>query len=221
LFIDNDLGVLNLYNMLDPKQDLARWLFTVATSQMKLNVAVPQHSIKLGTVDVKQFVNELSDSWKQTPAQILAQRERLCISLIDSAQPWVTPSNSQQVTYTEEYDKHPKLVKYLHDFCRENDSILQRAMVVKLEPGKKIHLHFDIGTYFFIRDRYHIVLKSKGSTMEVLNQKHTFHEGEVWWFNNKVHHRAYNDTDEDRIHVIFDALPMKNLGLRDYFADMM
>ncbi len=89
-------------------------------------------------------------------------------------------------------------------------------MIVSLPPGKQIYLHFDIGTYFFIRDRYHLVLQSQGSTMEVLGEQTTFREGELWWFSNKVHHRAMNNTDDFRIHVIFDALPKKNFGLRDY-----
>ncbi len=31
--------------------------------------------------------------------------------------------------------------------------------------------------------------------------------GELWWFDNKQMHEARNDSDEDRIHFIFDLLP--------------
>ena len=32
-------------------------------------------------------------------------------------------------------------------------------------------------------------------------------EGELWWFDNDQMHEAFNDGDEDRIHIIFDLLP--------------
>jgi aspartyl/asparaginyl beta-hydroxylase (cupin superfamily) len=33
------------------------------------------------------------------------------------------------------------------------------------------------------------------------------HEGELWWFDNKEEHEARNDSDHDRIHLIFDLEP--------------
>jgi hypothetical protein len=30
--------------------------------------------------------------------------------------------------------------------------------------------------------------------------------GECWWFDNKVPHEAYNESDDWRIHLIFDVL---------------
>ena len=33
-----------------------------------------------------------------------------------------------------------------------------------------------------------------------------FHDGELWWFNNKAVHDAFNPSDHGRIHVIFDVL---------------
>ena len=32
-------------------------------------------------------------------------------------------------------------------------------------------------------------------------------EGELWWFDNDRMHEAFNDGDQDRIHMIFDLLP--------------
>ncbi|MEL6920992.1 MAG: aspartyl/asparaginyl beta-hydroxylase domain-containing protein [Pseudomonadota bacterium] len=31
--------------------------------------------------------------------------------------------------------------------------------------------------------------------------------GELWWFDNKAEHEAMNDSETDRIHLIFDLLP--------------
>jgi aspartyl/asparaginyl beta-hydroxylase (cupin superfamily) len=35
----------------------------------------------------------------------------------------------------------------------------------------------------------------------------TWNVGELWWFNNKLLHEAYNPGDTWRVHVIFDILP--------------
>ncbi len=32
-------------------------------------------------------------------------------------------------------------------------------------------------------------------------------EGELWWFDNKQYHESYNESDDWRIHYIFDLLP--------------
>ena len=34
-------------------------------------------------------------------------------------------------------------------------------------------------------------------------------EGELWWFDNKAVHDAFNPSAEGRIHVIFDVLPAR------------
>jgi len=37
-------------------------------------------------------------------------------------------------------------------------------------------------------------------------------EGDVWWFDNRVPHEAFNDSDEERIHVILDVLSLQSMG---------
>ena len=59
-----------------------------------------------------------------------------------------------------------------------------------------------------MRDRYHLVLRStKGSWLKAGDEEIRMQEGELWRFDNKQVHEAYNDGDEDRIHMIFDLLP--------------
>jgi hypothetical protein len=36
--------------------------------------------------------------------------------------------------------------------------------------------------------------------------------GELWWFNNNMQHEAFNESDDSRIHVIFDVLPRHLIG---------
>ena len=55
-------------------------------------------------------------------------------------------------------------------------------------------------------------------------QKQIYREGDVWWFNNRVPHETFNDSDEERAHLIFDILPnnyllrIKNLALWFYWG---
>lgn len=69
-------------------------------------------------------------------------------------------------------------------------------------------VHVDIGSYYFIRNRFHLVLRSpSGSVLRAGDEQVRMSEGELWWFNNKQHHSAFNESDEWRIHYIFDLLP--------------
>ena len=36
--------------------------------------------------------------------------------------------------------------------------------------------------------------------------------GELWWFDPTVTHEAFNDSDEERIHIIVDILSMHSIG---------
>lgn len=85
---------------------------------------------------------------------------------------------------------------------------LGRATLVALQPGCKVFPHIDIGEYYRIRDRFHLVLKSpEGSPLSTDDETVVMQEGELWVFNNKARHWAENQSDEERIHLIFDVLP--------------
>jgi len=52
----------------------------------------------------------------------------------------------------------------------------------------------------------HLVLKSTaGSWLRAGDEEVTMREGELWWFDNKAVHEAWNKGG-DRIHLIFDVL---------------
>ncbi|WP_017314351.1 aspartyl/asparaginyl beta-hydroxylase domain-containing protein [Mastigocladopsis repens] len=68
--------------------------------------------------------------------------------------------------------------------------------------------YIDNGEYYKLRDRYHLVLQSQsGSWMKCGNKETLMHEGELWWFDNKQPHEAFNPSEEWRTHIIFDVLP--------------
>ncbi|MEK7891152.1 aspartyl/asparaginyl beta-hydroxylase domain-containing protein [Burkholderia contaminans] len=86
-------------------------------------------------------------------------------------------------------------------------SPLSRATIVRLKPRSEVGVHIDIGSYYVIRNRFHLVLRSpSGSVLRAGDEQVRMSEGELWWFDNKQHHSAFNESDEWRIHYIFDVL---------------
>lgn len=83
---------------------------------------------------------------------------------------------------------------------------LGRVLIVKLKPGGVIDPHEDTGRYAKAYSRFHLVLTSApGNTFTCDNQTVHMQPGELWWFNHRGEHSVRNDSDTDRIHLIFDA----------------
>ncbi len=116
--------------------------------------------------------------------------------------------HTQLVSPGNDIHHFPLTLAFLKQFAKRKRGILSRAILVKLLPRKKVLAHYDHGEYYAIRDRYHIVLSSKGSEMLTGGVTSTFVTGDLFYFNNHLTHEAYNNSDEDRIHIIFDVLPI-------------
>jgi len=79
------------------------------------------------------------------------------------------------------------------------------VLLAKLKPHGQVYPHTDGGDYYRLRDRYHLVLSStQGSPMACGDEEVTMREGDVWWFDNKLTHSAFNTSGQDRVHLIFD-----------------
>ena len=88
-----------------------------------------------------------------------------------------------------------------------------RAALVLLRPHGRVYPHIDRGIYYQLRDRYHLVLRSAaGSRLRAESDEVRMREGELWWFDNRVPHEAFNDADTDRIHLIIDVLSPRSIG---------
>ena len=106
--------------------------------------------------------------------------------------------------YTTISKHFPAVITFLETFAAEVSAELGRAKIVSLPAGARVYPHVDRGEYYRLRDRYHLVLLSHGSWMRAGDEEVVLHERELWWFDNKADHEARNDTDADRIHLIFD-----------------
>ncbi len=98
------------------------------------------------------------------------------------------------------------------EFIRDTASTLGcdpgRAKIVSLPPGRRVYPHIDRGDYYRLHGRFHLVLRSShGSLLRAGKETQRLQPGELWWFDNKQVHEAWNDGTENRIHLIFDLLP--------------
>ncbi len=222
---DKAAGVRLLLERLDLVADdashgLVRYLFAAATSE---RLVPGRHFLRVATVDPGAFLTELAkvtkDDWGRNGRHKLpVQRETRSIELATAATRGMTVRHDQHVRLTGNAERFPYLMGWLRDFASGTGrGSLQLARIVKLQAGGQVYRHVDAGLYYLLRDRYHLVLQSRsGSRMQCERQTSTWHPGEVWWFNNHVPHQAFNDSDDERIHVIFDVLPDRNRVLVPY-----
>ncbi len=102
----------------------------------------------------------------------------------------------------------PHTMTWMQKIADELQGELSAALIVRLEPKGTVYGHTDFGEYYTLRDRYHLVLQSEtGSLMISGGETVRLWPGELWWFDNKAWHEAHNESDEWRIHLIFDLLP--------------
>ena len=109
--------------------------------------------------------------------------------------------------YTTLSRSFPYTRRFLEEFARSMEAELGRAKIVNLPPGKRVLPHVDRGEYYACRDRYHLVLDSSAAWMRAGDEEVSMKPGELWWFDNKSIHEAWNPSARRRIHLIFDLKP--------------
>lgn len=171
-------------------------------------------------VDTLPFLAELSahdDAWDQVTGRqdkIAVQREALAIPLRGLRKSMICGrkrSDVHESRWTTTSADFLIARAFLEEIADALACDLSRAKIVSLPAGKRVYPHIDRGEYYRLRGRYHLVLKSaQGSWLKASDEEIRMQEGELWWFDNDQMHEAYNDGDEDRIHMIFDLLPYTN-----------
>lgn len=84
---------------------------------------------------------------------------------------------------------------------------LGRILIVKLKAGGQLTPHIDEGAYADHFSRFHLCLTGgNGNALVAGDESATFQPNELWWFDHKTTHWAVNGSDQDRIHIIIDAV---------------
>ena len=144
--------------------------------------------------------------------KIAVQREALAIpirGLRKSMQFGRKRCDVQESRWTSGSIRFPKTRAFLEETAVRLGCDLGRAKIVCLPAGRKVYPHIDRGAYYRLHGRYHLVLKSAlDSWLKAGDEEVRMQEGALWWFDNDQIHEAENDGSEDRIHLIFDLLPV-------------
>lgn len=174
--------------------------------------------IKAG-IDPAPFLAEIAaiesafDALRGRQDKIAVQREAQAIPLRGLRASAIGGRKRRDVhesRWTSMSRQFPATRAFLERTAQELSSTLSRAKIVCLPPGHRVYPHIDRGEYYRLRNRYHLVLCSKGSWMRAGDEEQRLRTGELWWFDNDQEHEANNDGDCNRIHLIFDLLPHEN-----------
>jgi hypothetical protein len=174
-------------------------------------------------VAVRPLLDELAavtDAWDQQTGRqdkVRVQREALAIplrGLRKSRCHGRARRDVQESRWTSGSPRFPGLCTLISTVAEELDCEPGRAKLVSLPAGRRVYPHIDRGEYYRLHERHHLVLRSSlGSWLRAGDEEVRMHEGELWWFDNRAVHEAFNDGGEDRIHLIFDLLPRARLAL--------
>jgi hypothetical protein len=165
-------------------------------------------------IDVAPLLEEVrsrEDAWlidTGRQAKIRVQRDTNTIFLSAAVhRPDLNINENQESRLTTVSKSFPRALAFMTEFAQEMNCHLSRATIVRLKPKSQVFRHIDEGSYYFLRDRFHLVLQSStGSVLLSGGEQVRMQEGELWWFDNKQYHESYNESGEWRIHYIFDLL---------------
>ena len=176
-------------------------------------------------IDTRPYLDEIeanAELWSMDTSRqekIVTQRETRTITLRSHASQASIDSRvrrARPVGYrgqpSEMSARLPLISAYVDGLVRSMDGTMGRAVMTNLRPHGTIHPHTDDGLYWLLRDRYHLVLKSvAGSHFKAGDEEVRMQAGELWWFDPTVPHEAFNDSDEERIHVIVDVMSPQSM----------
>lgn len=99
-----------------------------------------------------------------------------------------------------------KTLEKIHDGVRGN------VLIINLKAGTNIAEHRDNGYYLDRARRHHIpIITSDQTWFSVDSEKINMLEGECWEINNTRLHAVENNSNIDRIHLLIDIMPKKEI----------
>ena len=108
--------------------------------------------------------------------------------------------NTEICIQTPAYEKHTEILTYLEKYFKK----LRRCGFLALPVGEMVGSHIDEGTYYLTKDRYHLSIQGKYE-YSVGDEVVIIEPGTLFWFNNKLPHKAVNIGDKVRITFVFDV----------------
>lgn len=96
---------------------------------------------------------------------------------------------------------------------KELDATVKIATLSGIEPGGRIHKHFDTSPIFQMCHRVHIPLvTSRDAIFTIDDMEYFLEKGKCYEFDNTRYHSVFNNSKEARIHLLIDLLPNNFVG---------
>lgn len=102
--------------------------------------------------------------------------------------------------------EHLAKMPYIQQVFAQFRTLMGRARLLRLEPGKGVPPHVDNHYYWRGHTRVHIpIVTDPGIRFHAGNQHVHMAGGEAWTFSNWLQHTVVNETNTRRIHLTFDT----------------
>lgn len=194
-------------------------LFTLIHPKTKLSTRESRYLKLLKTIDVKPLQKEIKNVpaawWLVHPdrtEEISHHQHTHAIFLrrkMEESIPYKPVDGVHESVKTKIVELLPRLHKEIIVFAEEQNIALGRVAIVRVQPWAQVYRHFDSEEEYKTRHRYHLVLQAGGNNVLTSGDESVDAKpGEMWFFANKIYHRAHNKSSEPRIHVIFDGYPL-------------
>jgi len=168
------------------------------------NISIVARDLDISKIKLEidsQPENWLIDTKRQDRLYEQTNTETINLVKAWSATPLADHRDNHEYRPTKLYDRYPETMNLVNRYFATG---ISRVAIVKLLPGKQVFPHIDAGEYYKRRHRYHLAI-SGSYLYTVEDDRRQIHPGTLFWFNNKQVHSSYNNTDTDRISVIFDV----------------
>jgi len=157
--------------------------------------------------DLTDIIIDEADWFEDTIRQdtIESQRETHTIHLVRAErEPGKVLANSDGLRIEDAlYYKYQQVIEFIWNFADTYGGQIYRIAMVRLPPEKQVYPHYDGGTYYANKDRFHYVI-SGSYEMHVEEDFRIFNPGDLWWFDNKKIHHVKNISNTNRVAIIFD-----------------
>jgi len=92
-----------------------------------------------------------------------------------------------------------------------------RSEFISMNPKSRIRTHKDRSDILYVARRFHIPIKTNAGVIFITNgETRHLEQGRMYELNNIKYHSVYNNSDQDRIHLIVDVLPKKYCNRLEY-----
>lgn len=115
------------------------------------------------------------------------------------------PASMYRQVISRNSEPFDELIEHLEAFATERSRSLGLVRLFGLRPRRMVYRHADERAAYGAGERFHLVIASEGENpVMVGTDTACMKSGEIWAYDNRVPHKAYNLSDIWRIHAVFD-----------------